>query len=92
MAWWVVREVRQRDRENKLTNKLAMATGKTVTVSGLGISVKVQSESYGRLSSVMFPDGDKQEASYGVKEGLFYSLASSQVHVTYTRYHRSVHN
>ena len=33
-----------------------------------------------------------REASYGVKEGLFSSIASSQVHVTYTRYHRSVHN
>ena len=54
--------------------------------------VKVQSESFGRLNSVVFPDGDKQEASYGVKEGLFYSLASLQVHVTYTRYHRSFHN
>ena len=54
--------------------------------------VKVQSESFSRLSSVVLPGGNKKEASYGVKEGLFYSLASSQVHVTYTRYHRSVHN
>ena len=52
---------------------------------------KVQSESFGRLKFSRFPDGDKQEASYGVKEGVFYSLASSQVHITYTRYHRSVH-
>ena len=44
------------------------------------MTVKVQSESFGRLSSVVFPGGNKQEVSYGVKEGLFNSLASSQVH------------